>query len=1127
MSRPFGLALFVAIFAGPLFADEPDGAEFFEKRIRPILVENCYGCHSGQIKEPKSKLRLDSRAAMLQGGERGPAIAPGDPAKSRLIQAISYRDVELQMPKRARLSDAAIADLTAWVKKGAPWPNSATIAVAAAKPVFDLYKRKAAHWAWQPIRVTSVPPVKDSTWARTDSDRFILAKLDAAGLSPALDADRRTWLRRVTFDLIGLPPTSGEIDAFLADRSSSAHAKVVDRLLASPHFGERWARHWLDLVRYAESRGHEFDPPIPNAYQYRDYVIRALNADVPYNQFVTEHIAGDLMPKPRLNPKEGFNESILGTGFWFFNEETHSPVDILGDREDRLDNRLDVFSKTFLGLTVTCARCHDHKFDAISQKDYYALKGFLLSSCYRQVRFDTMEQDRHIDQKLRELRDKYRPAILRAFAETFEPGLGRFEANLFAARKAIRAHQPGGSEEVRAWVKYLIEAIKDPDNPLYPWAVLCQTEDSELAGRLAQLDKEWRAREAGNDKHKDENSGTVISFTLLHGGFNCAGNDTTLLLKTDDFALQSPTLPVAGQDCLRFEKLVGADPVVWGSDWKHPIDRFLDRRAITRDAFWSRQSVAPSTESEYGVLGAVPRYGRIIRTRLVELENGKVFVLARGKGRIYAAVDMHTLIGGPLHGRLVHDFDTKGKWQWVLQDLTPYKGHLVHLEISPIGDGPFEVSSVFDGDSPPRQWRLPDYRLHDEKGVPLKPGDVPSAIKGYIGGVLESVAKRELHDPEDLDGLPNIFLQHSELFGVKDFSNVVEAAKPLFEGQAKLAEEVKWESRLAPAMWDLNEVDDQLHIRGSHLALGEYVPRRFLEALAGPAAIYAEDGGSGRLELAKQITDPSLDPYITRVFVNRVWYHLFGRGIVPTVDNFGVMGEKPTHPELLDFLADRFVKQGWSLKTLIRELVLSRAYGMSSRHDPAADRVDATNQLLHCARLRRLEGEAIRDAMLSVSGSLNDTIFGKSVPIHLTEFLEGRGRPETDGPLDGNGRRSLYLAVKRNFLSPFMLAFDTPTPFSTMGRRTVSNVPAQALILMNDPFVHQQADRWAKRVLAERGDTATRIDRMYVAAFARTPTHAELNETKAFLDRRGVNDPKSWSDLAHVLFNVKEFIYLP
>jgi hypothetical protein len=325
-------------------------------------------------------------------------------------------------PKKAggKLSEQAIADLTAWVNAGAPWPAFGPAKKTSKK--FDLAQRKQEHWCWSPPKQHAAPAVRDAAWAKAPSDRFLLAKLEAAGLKPAPPTDRSTLLRRVSFDLTGLPPTPAELESFLADASPEALPRVVDRLLGSQAYGERWARHWMDLVRYAETRGHEFDPLIPNAWQYRDYLVRAFNADVPYNQFVKEHIAGDLMPA-RLKPGSGANEAILATGFWFLGEEVHSPVDIRQDEVDRLDNRLDVMTKTFLGATVACARCHDHKFDAISQKDYYSLMGFLVSSSQRLARFETMETERKVSADLAQLRVQAGPELLRALVQAVRPGI--------------------------------------------------------------------------------------------------------------------------------------------------------------------------------------------------------------------------------------------------------------------------------------------------------------------------------------------------------------------------------------------------------------------------------------------------------------------------------------------------------------------------------------------------------------------------------------------------------------------------------------------------------------------------------------------------------------------------------
>jgi mono/diheme cytochrome c family protein len=406
---------------------DPSATAFFESAVRPILVEHCHSCH-GPAKA-KAGLRLDSRAAVLAGGESGPAIVLGMPGESLLIDAINYGELH-QMPPKSKLEDAEIAALTRWVAIGAPWPEPVTspkgpkpdATPGTATAAFDLQAR-ARHWSFQPLRVTPLPDVTDTAWPRTPIDRFILRALETRGLQPAPEADRRTWLRRVTFDLTGLPPTHAEIAAFLADRTPAAHENVVERLLASPRYGERWARHWLDLVGFAETSGHEFDYDIPDAFRYRDYIIRALNADLPYDQLVVEHIAGDLLESPRMHPTEGFNESVLGTGFFFLGEGTHSPVDLRDDEAARIDHQIDVLAKTFLGLTVACARCHDHKFDPITTADYYALSGYLKSARHQHAFIDPPARLAARAAELRALKTSLWPRI-----EAASPGHGAAEA---------------------------------------------------------------------------------------------------------------------------------------------------------------------------------------------------------------------------------------------------------------------------------------------------------------------------------------------------------------------------------------------------------------------------------------------------------------------------------------------------------------------------------------------------------------------------------------------------------------------------------------------------------------------------------------------------------------------------
>lgn len=1127
------LGCWAALPSAPAADSAPDrptdaaAIEFFEKKVRPVLVDHCYKCHSAKEDRAKGGLHVDSRAALLEGGDNGPAIVPGQPEKSRLVQAIRYQNVELRMPPKGKLPDAVIADLAAWVKMGAPWPGD-NKGVVVAKGDFDLAKRKAAHWAWQPIRPPAPPAVKNVAWPRGPVDAFILAKLEDKGLSPAAPADPRTLIRRLYFDLTGLPPTPAEIDSFVESairHPQSAIEAVVDRLLASPHFGERWARHWMDLVRYAETRGHEFDYTAPNAYQYRDYLIRAFNADVPYNQFVIEQVAGDLLPKPRLHPTEGFNESILGTGFWFLGEEVHSPVDVRQDEADRFDNRIDVFSKTFLGLTVSCARCHDHKFDAISTKDYYALYGFLKSSSYRLVRFDTLEHNRRIAGELDAVRERGRPVVQQALAEAARPVVRRLADYLLAAREVMHGGKPEdlaashklNPEVLRQWATHLKAARGDAADPMHLWARAAADPGAGDAKRLAELRQPWI--EAGRKRAAEADN-------ALQG----------LEVIVDYAAARS-------EDWLPDDVGFGPRPVRpgdlrWGNDPKRPVVKVIDQAAAEKDPTWDGLRLAPGSENDPGPVGAVVRAGRTIRTPTFKVNGGRVSWLVRGVGRAYVALDHHVLINGPLHGHMVQPIKTDDRFQWLGVDLGPYKDCYAHVEFTAVPGADFAVAMVVQGPRVPgsldRPHAMVEKLLASDASTSLE--KLAAGYQRLLADVIDRLGTDRIigaADAADMARLANWLLQRPGLFGLSEdaaVQRITAAAGPVLAEQAKLVTQIRPESRLAMAMLDGSGSDEYVFIRGSPRSVGETVPRRFLEALAGPNRLPVVRG-SGRLELARQMTDPALNPFLSRVIVNRVWHHLFGRGLVPSVDNFGVMGEAPSHPELLDYLADRFVQEGWSLKRLMRGLVLSNTYRMASQADLAADRADPDNRLWHRMQLRRLEGEAIRDAMLAISGRLDPKMYGPPVPVYLTDFQQGRGRPAS-GPLDGAGRRSLYIAVRRNFLSPMMLAFDTPIPFSTVGRRTVSNVPAQSLILMNDPFVHQMAELWARRVLSRPGEAKERIADMYQSAFGRSPSAAELAGCLEFLDRQAKltearpDDPRVWTDLAHALFNVKEFIFL-
>ena len=1106
------------LLVAPARADE--SSEFFEKRIRPVLAERCFKCHSATSEKVKGGLLLDSREAMLKGGDTRTAFVPGEPGKSLLIEAIRYENKDLQMPPKGKLSQREIADFTAWVKNGAVWPKDAGPKAASVKEAFDLAKRKQAHWSWKPIANVKPPSVKDTRWAATDVDRFILAKLEGKKLKPAPDAEKATLLRRAYFDLIGLPPKPTEVEAFLKDTSPQAFAKVVDGLLASPHFGERWARHWLDLVRYAETRGHEWEAIIPNAWQYRDYVIRALNDGVPYDQFVTEHIAGDLVAKPRLSAS-GANESLLGTGFWFLGEEVQSPVDIRQDECDRMDNRLDVMTKTFLGLTVACARCHDHKFDAISQRDYYSLQGFLISSSYRQARFETLEPHRRIAMELDQLRSSSRAQLARQIAAALKPGVEKLAARLVAARAEAA---PEGLDELtpaqRArWAKELEKAKADVTHPLHAFA-------------NAAADGPKRDGSAKGQKPSQDVAGKSA------GAFNFAAEDVVADFTKGDASAWF-------QDGFTFGlRPARTGELRFGARAEQPILGIVTRGGAWRDAAWGRLKVAGSDKDD-GKLGEWERGEQTLRTPEVSLKTGRLWYLVKGSGRAYAPVNSHLMVSGPLHAATLKEWKADvDKWQWVEQNLSAYAGHRAHVEFSPVGTNDFAVAMVVQSE-PKGQAEVPVLNL-----VAML-GDHPPHSAESIARTVQTVCLAAIShlETDKLAGSTNAMgyaqvadwlVRNVDLFcpaGSPERTKLDVALKDFAAKQTELIAQIKPDSRTAPAILDGNGVDEFLLVRGMPKSPAAPAQRRFLEALGGTKQI-AYGTGSGRLQLAQQITDPA-NSFTARVIVNRVWHHLFGRGIVPSVDNFGVLGQAPSHAELLDHLSARFMReQKWSLKQLMRELMLSRTYQMASAPaDARTEELDPQNVLLHRANLRRLEGEAIRDALLAVSGRLAPKVCGPSVAVHLTPFMDGRGKPKESGPLDGDGRRSIYISVRRNFLQPMMLAFDTPSPASTMGRRNVSNVPAQALILMNDPFVVQQAKVWAKRLVAGPGTAPEPLIReMYLTAFGREPRAAETAQAIAFIQQQGeayelepakrASDERVWADLAHVLFNVKEFFFV-
>jgi len=1071
---------------GSVQADEfaPEDLEFFERQVRPLLVEHCQQCHGS--KQQKGGLRLDSRAAALRGGETGPAMLPGEVDNSLLIEAINYDPDGYQMPPTGKLTAEQIAILTDWVRRKAPWPDSQP-EVTADGTQFDLAER-AKHWSFQPLQSPPVPEAIPTANANHPIDRFLVARLANAGLNSAPLTEKSSQLRRLSLELTGLPPTPEELRTFLEDHSPDAYERTVDRLLASPRYGERWARHWLDLVRFAETYGHEFDYEIRYPTPYRDYLIRAWNADVPYDQLVREHLAGDLLSEPRRDSANGRLESVIGTAFWWFSQAKHSPVDIRGEECDTVDNQIDVFSKTFLGLTVACARCHDHKFDAISQHDYYALAGYLQSSRQTHADVTPPEQTGNI------VRALARPDL------SFDPltdSLPRWRAALDRMATWLVSTSDATTNAKDAWQKRTREeAAHSPRHPLHAWSRW----PSE-AGQVAA----W--------KHDLKNAATQ-------------------------------TLPITG-GAFPAPKYSIEDKLGWLDEgaafYREPRERFVWLLGDTPEQLL-RGMATSATWIHSGIVS--PKLQGTFRSPTFTIDQPYLDFLAlrrggspnplRGdykSGQVHVVVDGFQIIRDPLYGMLTTHITQSETLRWFRADLTRFRGQRAYLEIEDADDGEIVIERIL---------------LHDQ-GVPALPSNEV---------LLDPLTADSVKTPDDA-AIAFVQTVRTVLGQLEQES---QNKSPAFseEQLPAVADIVNWISREAALLPDLPAPSDQaiafasergklvaalprrdftlamtagtleneyLLIRGNHKKPGEEVPRRFLTAFNGSLVETAD-----RLSLANDMLRQP-NPLVPRVMVNRVWHHLFGRGIVPTTDDFGKMGQPPSHPELLDWLAGEFVRHDWSIKQLQRMLVTSHAFRQSSRAaDLVAEERDPQNVLLHRANIQRLEGEAIRDSLLLISGRLDDRLYGPSILPHLSEFMEGRGRPGASGALDGEGRRSLYINVRRNFLTPLFLAFDFPTPSSTMGRRSSSNVPAQALTLMNNPFVIQQADRWVRSTdgITEPSD---RIQQLYLTIFTRPATDDEVQAAAEFVMSQAVEygslgDPRAWTDLAHVLLNVKEFVFV-
>ncbi len=1090
----WGAALMLAAAStGPaVSAEEPSARhlEFFESRIRPVLVDRCLDCH-GAEGTAKGGLRVDSREALLKGGLSGPAIVPGNPEASPLIQAVRHELADRAMPKdRQRLPDTVVADLVRWVRDGAADPRTGQDPTVVHRTAEweGQFRSRADRWCFKPVTPSAIPEVCDADWATDPVDRFILSRLEAANLRPAPPASPEAWLRRTHFALTGLPPAPEALLAFLQDPSDTARARIVDRLLASPRFGERWARHWMDLVRFAESYGHEQDYTIAHAWRYRDYLIRAFNGDVPYDQFVTEHIAGDLTPRPRRATPGGWNESVLATGFWYLHQATHAPVDLLQDEADRIDNQVDVFSKTFLGLTVSCARCHHHKFDAIAMEDYYGLTAFLRGARQDSAVLDPGGSLESQTSDIGQLHERQTPRLRSAVRRALKDGAPRLSTYLLAAQGIAAAPSAAAS-------------TNRTDQPAEEVARTAAQQGLD-AQHLERWVKALRELKPGDATHP-------LSWVLPRTNSAASAVPTNSLRPGD-----KPIATDPGQVFASGHAFSGNPRRT--ADW-----RFVDDRI----------DVLPAGVVHSGHLA--PGFEGTLRTATFTLTEPNLHLRLAGRGgRVklilgrYALRDFNPL----LFERTQFDVDTDGRFQWFsIPDLKRHLGKSAYIEFIDGGDGDLAVEQVLQSrhTTPP-----PDPGLLQ---TPIAGNDLASRAAAVEHSVREGLQRWSGgKDLGETLGLISWLSRRGLINWGQQDKVIATLAEESQRSTAAVGDPIR-----ALAMTQGTPEPTRVLLRGDPRKPGAEIPPRFPRALS----LSRPDGthcDGGRLELAARMTDPA-NPLTHRVFVNRIWTHLFGVGIVPSVDNFGAMGQDPTHPELLDHLVVSFRAGGGSAKTLIRRLCLTRTFGMSSNpSDPEAERRDPDNALLHRMRLRRLEGEAIRDSLLAVSHRLDAAMFGPSIPTHFTPFMGDRMWVRNDsGPLDGAGRRTVYQETRRNFLSPFLLAFDLPIPDSTVGQRSVSNVPGQALALMNDPFIRDQATVWAKRLQVDPPTTPReRVRSLYLEALGRFPDDTETEAVLRLVGhprgdhgdgpiREGETCQGAWIEACHVMFLLKEFRYVP
>lgn len=1067
----------IVVSSASVLAAEQDDA-FFEKRVRPLLIQHCYECHDENTQE--SGLRVDSLQALLQGGERGPAIVPGKPDESLLIQAVRHGEL-LKMPPKRKLATSEVAALEQWIARGASWPGEspgsvATFSRSNSPPSTGSYSAaQRDHWSFQKLTSPAIPAVTSREWVESPVDAFVLETLAKHSFTPAPAADKGTLIRRAMLDLIGLPPSPEEIDAFVGDNRSDAWPRLIDRLLASPQYGERWGRHWLDVARYADSNGLDENLAYAHAYRYRDYVVSAWNADLPFDVFVREQLAGDLIAPTGDQQKD--NDQLVATGLLSLGAKMLAEDDPVKMQMDIIDEQVDTIGRMFLGMTLGCARCHDHKFDPISTADYYGLAGVFAST-------KTMETHTVVAKWLE--RPLGSPEVL-ALREQQLVKIRNIEARLdeVVNQETSRLQKEAREHAGDYWLAALrMEQLESLRKQLKP---LGDNPDSAKQPGVITLEADQYAR--GNVLQDTTSYGVGIGVLVNRGESpNFAEYDVTV---PDSGLFQLEVRYAAASErptkLLLNGQLVKPDIAREVTGGWHPehqrwkVEGFFHLKAGLNVIRFEQPQAFPHIDKLL-VAPAPAEIQKISRLRLdAQYEPLPVLVSQWSKYLVKARQDASLSLEAWNFAAGVSDPD--------LLDLAEKFQNAAR-----------RVSDVWSK------------ALATDNSIAALPDAEDEAIRQILfdsNGPFASTELESHFSPSEIARIQQMRQDKSQ----------VESAMP------KVPE--------AMAVKDDVPRDLKVHIRGSHLSLGALAPRSFPSILAGDTPPI-DASKSGRLELAQWIANPE-NPLTARVLVNRIWQWHFGAGLVRSSDNFGVLGDRPTHPELLDWLSQDFVRSGWSIKALHRRIMLSSTYRMSTQFSPQAAEVDPDNTLLWRFNRQRLDAETLRDSILAVSDQLDLQMKGSLLPTENRKYVTSTAN--VDPVVYDSRRRSIYLPVVRSALFDVFQAFDFADPNVSQGKRETTTVAPQALFLMNSQFVAEQSQRCAHTLLSDssRSDSE-RVQELFRKSIGRTASEAEVERALIFLSQYSCKQGegsmeleesrrKAWQSLCRAVWSTNEFIY--